>query len=324
MYFRKHLHTFMNFYSKTGKMALGTRLRKLSESITDDAAKIYQLYGVDLQPRWFPVFYLLSEQAEMPITTIANEIGHSHVSVSQIVKEMIRKGFVVEKKDKGDGRKTLVSLSRKGKDQAFKIQDQYKDVTGTVEALLSQTNNDLWKAMEEWEHLLEQKSLVKRVHEQKKTRESSAISLVPFSKKYQRAFKALNEEWISKYFKMEEADYKVLDNPQAHILKEGGYIVMAMYHNEPVGTGALVKMNNEVYELVKMAVSPAVQGKGVGYLLSQHLIDKAREMGAKKVYLESNTILKPAINLYYKLGFQKVSARETPYERCNIQMELSL
>jgi hypothetical protein len=47
-------------------------------------------------------------------------------------------------------------------------------------------------------------------------------------------------------------------------------------------------------------------------------------MGAKKIYLESNTILKPAINLYHKMGFQKVSGLATPYKRCNIQMELVL
>ncbi|RZL43422.1 MAG: MarR family transcriptional regulator, partial [Pedobacter sp.] len=40
------------------------------------------------------------------------------------------------------------------------------------------------------------------------------------------------------------------------------------------------------------------------------------------IYLESNTILKPAINLYHKLGFEKIAGKPTPYTRCNIQMEL--
>ena len=93
----------MDFYSKTGKMAIGTRLRKLGESITEDAAHIYKLYDVQLQPRWFPVFYVLSQGSYMPITAIANEIRHSHVSVSHIVKEMKKKGLVVDKTDKTDG-----------------------------------------------------------------------------------------------------------------------------------------------------------------------------------------------------------------------------
>ena len=49
-------------------------------------------------------------------------------------------------------------------------------------------------------------------------------------------------------------------------------------------------------------------------------------MGARKVYLESNTILTPALSLYEKLGFQTLpdDARASPYERCNIQMERDL
>ncbi|MEM9723701.1 MAG: GNAT family N-acetyltransferase, partial [Bacteroidota bacterium] len=74
----------------------------------------------------------------------------------------------------------------------------------------------------------------------------------------------------------------------------------------------------------KMAVSPSAQGKNIGWLLGQAVINSAKELGASKIYLESNTVLKPAINLYYKMGFQKISGRYTPYKRANIQMELVL
>jgi len=305
-------------------MAIGTRLRKLGESITEDAAQIYKLYDVQLQPRWFPVFYVLSQGTYMPITAIANAIRHSHVSVSQIVKEMKKKGLVIDKMDNTDARKTLVALSNKGKREAEKIKDQYKDVGHAVEAIFSQTSYDLWKAIEEWEHLLEQKTLLKRVVEQKKAREQSDIEVVPYSKKHRKAFKELNVEWIDKYFKMEEADLKYLDHPENNILKKGGYIAMALYNSQPVGTCALVKMDKETFELAKMAVSPEYRGKGIGYLLCRHVKDKARELGGKKLYLESNTILKPAIDLYYKMGFQKVSRQPSPYDRCNIQMECVL
>ena len=85
-------------------------------------------------------------------------------------------------------------------------------------------------------------------------------------------------------------------------------------------------MNDPEYdfELAKMAVSPKAQGKNIGYLLGRAIIDQAKTFGASKVYLESNTILKPAISLYHKLGFTKVAGRPSPYERSNIQMELIL
>ncbi|TDO71096.1 MarR family protein [Flavobacterium chryseum] len=314
----------MGFFDKVGKVALGSRLRLMTASITDDAAKIYELYGVDFMPKWFPVFYVLTEEREITITEIANEIGHSQPSVSKIVQEMITAGLVEENEKTNDKRRNIVVLTKQGLLLSKKIKLQCIDVEAAVESLIAESNHNLWAALEEWEFLLEQKSLFKRVNEQKKTRESQYVQIVEYEYKYQDAFKALNVEWISTYFEMEEADYKALDHPKEYILDKGGKIFVALYQNEPVGVCAMIKMQDENYdfELAKMAVSPKAQGKNIGWLLGQTIVENAKKQGAKKLYLESNTILKPAINLYHKLGFQKISGLATPYKRCNIQMEL--
>ena len=316
----------MDFFDKVGKVALGSRLRLMTASITDDAARIYELYGVDFMPKWFPVFYVLTEEREITITEIANEIGHSQPSVSKIVQEMISAGLVEENGKTNDKRRNMVALTKEGLLLSKKIKLQCLDVEAAVESLIAESNHNLWAALEEWEFLLEQKSLFKRVNEQKKTRESQDVQIVAYEPKYHEAFKALNVEWISTYFEMEEADYKALDNPKEYILDKGGQIFVALYQNEPVGVCAMIKMKDANYdfELAKMAVSPKAQGKNIGWLLGQTIIENAKKEGAKKLYLESNTILKPAISLYHKLGFQKISGLATPYKRCNIQMELAL
>lgn len=316
----------MEVFEKLGKVAIGSRLRMLTDTITNDAAEIYKLYRIEMQPKWFPVFYALSQNQEKTITSIAREIGHSHPSVSKIIAEMVKAGLVNEKKDTADGRRNMVSLSARGRQITAQIQDQYTDVGNAIDELSAAANHNLWKAIEEWEFLLGQKSLLQRVQEQQKIRESRLVHITEYEPAYAEAFKALNEEWISRYFKMEEADYKALDHPQEYILDKGGYIFVALYRNEPVGVCALLKMQDEAYdfELAKMAVSPKAQGKNIGYLLGKAALDKARTLGAKAVYLESNTILKPAINLYHKLGFKKVVGLTSPYERCNIQMAVEL
>lgn len=157
-----------------------------------------------------------------------------------------------------------------------------------------------------------------------KLREGVDVQIVPFVPKYAADFKNLNEAWISQYFKMEEADYKSLDHPQEYILDKGGYILIALYLNEPVGVCALLKVDNDTFELAKMAVSAKVKGKGIGFMLCNAAKEKAKNIGAKKLRLESNTILKPAINLYHKLGFKEITGIPSPYQRCNIQMELAL
>lgn len=316
----------MEFFNKVGKAALGSRLRLMTAVITDDASKIYELYGADFVPKWFPVFYTLAEERELTITEIANEIGHSQPSVSKIIREMTVAGLVQENLKTDDKRKNNVVLTKKGLLLAKNIQQQLKDIDVAIDGLIAESKHNLWAALEEWEFLLEQKSMFKRVSDQKKIRESKDVKIVEYKPEYQEAFRALNVEWISTYFEMEPADYKALDNPEEYILNKGGKILVALYENEPVGVCALIKMNNPEYdfEMAKMAVSPKAQGKNIGWLLGQAIVEKSKELGAKKIYLESNTILKPAINLYYKLGFEKVFGLETPYKRCNIQMELKV
>jgi DNA-binding MarR family transcriptional regulator/N-acetylglutamate synthase-like GNAT family acetyltransferase len=314
----------MEFYDQIGKMALGSRLRRLSDLLTEEASQIYALYGIEMQPKWFPVFYVLSRGEEKSITEIAQEIGHTHPSVSQIVREMAKRGYVKEKKGKKDGRKNFVTLSPAGETVREKMQDQFADVGAAVENAMKETQYDLWKAMAEWEFLLEQKSLLRRVQEEKKKRESGAIQIVDYTPEHAAAFKALNVQWITTYFKLEPEDLKALDHPKDYILKKGGHILMAIYEDNPVGTCALIKMKDGGYELAKMAVAPEVRGKNIGFLLGRAAIERGRANGARRIYLESNTILKPAINLYHKLGFKKITGPPSPYERANIQMELKL
>lgn len=317
----------MDFFNKTGKMALGSRLRLLTAKVTEDAAKIYELYDVNFSPKWFPVFFTLSEDGEMTISEIAIEIGHSQPSVTKIIKEMATAGLVKDNLQSNDKRRNVVGLTEKGIEVADKIiKVQCGDIDLAIDSIISEATHNLWEAIEEWEFLLERKSLLKRVHEQKKLRESLDVEIVDYNPQYQAAFKSLNEEWISTYFEMEAADYKALDDPEAYILSKGGKIFVALYNGEPLGVCALIKMEDPVYdfEMAKMAVSPKAQGKNMGWLLGKAIILAAKDMGASKLYLESNTILKPAINLYHKLGFQKIIGRPTPYKRCNIQMELDL
>jgi len=314
----------MDFYNKAGKMALGSRLRRLSELLTEQAAEVYALYEVEIQPKWFPVFYVLSTGEEKSITQIAQEIGHSHPSVSTIVKEMIKKDVVMKSAGNSDGRENYVKLTERGSTINSRMQNQLTDVNAAVETALLETQSDIWKAIEEWEYLLSQKSLLKRVEDEKKLREGKTVEIVNYHPKYQAAFKQLNVEWITTWFKMEEADYKILDHPEEYVVNSGGYILFALLDGKPVGACALVKRDENTFELSKMAVSPEAKGKGIGWLLGNAAIEKTKEAGFKRLYLESNTILKPAISLYYKLGFKRIAGKPSPYERSNIHMELSL
>ncbi len=317
----------MDFFERTGKMAIGSRLRVLTETLTRDAASIYGLYGVDIKPKWFPVFYSLTDEQPKSVTAIAREIGQSHPSVSTIVKEMIIAGLIEDVDDKVDRRCTLITLTEYGKSLSQELIAQLRDVERAVEQISSECDNDLWAAIADWEKALGHKSILDRVKEIKEQREHSEVEIVEYQPQYKKAFYELNRKWIEMYWELEPHDIEVLENPEKHILEKGGHIFVALYNGFPVGVCALCPMPQESaydFELAKLAVNNSIQRKGIGRRLCDAVINKARELGGVMLFLESNTRLKPAIALYRKLGFNELPEYHPAYARGDIQMELSL
>jgi GNAT superfamily N-acetyltransferase len=153
----------------------------------------------------------------------------------------------------------------------------------------------------------------------------SEIHIRGFAPGDEGAFFALNEAWIERYFRMEAKDRKTLGDPAGQILEPGGEILMAEDGDRAVGCCALIPMHAGTYELAKMAVSESHQGRGIGRKLIEAVIARARELGARRLFLETNAKLAPAIRLYESAGFVHVK-RATPseYDRSDVCMELRL
>jgi putative acetyltransferase len=150
------------------------------------------------------------------------------------------------------------------------------------------------------------------------------MEIVAFQPRHAEAWRALNEAWIGKHFTLEAKDREVLDDPVGKIIAKGGHIFMAEREGEPVGCVGLIAMADGGFEVAKMTVSEAARGTGLGRILMQACIDKAREVGAPRLYLETNDSLGPALGLYRASGFVDLPPRDTPYARANVFMELPL
>lgn len=153
---------------------------------------------------------------------------------------------------------------------------------------------------------------------------AETVEILPYQPEHQAAFRDLNVEWITRYFVLEDLDRRMLDDPQGYILNPGGYIFMARHAGQIVGTCALIKEPNGVYELAKMAVTPAAQGLGIGWALGQAAIAQARAIGAHELELLSNRKLAPALALNRKLGFAEAPLPPSEYQRADIRMVLPL
>ena len=150
------------------------------------------------------------------------------------------------------------------------------------------------------------------------------LHIITYQIQHQPDFKRLNVAWIARYFTVEPHDTAQLDDPQHHILDDGGQILLAELEGNIVGTVALVRAEAGVFELAKMAVDEAYQGRQIGKRLGEAALDWARQQGAREVFLESNRRLVPALTLYQRLGFQEVAMVETPYARADIRMAINL
>ena len=151
------------------------------------------------------------------------------------------------------------------------------------------------------------------------------IEIIPFDPKYSADFKNLNLDWLNRYFRVEPHDDEVLGDPEKHIIKPGGIIFFAREGKRILGTVALMKIDDNIFELTKMAVTPQAQGKKIGQKLMVHTLEFAKEQGWKTLILYSNRKLENAIYIYKKYGFEEIPLEDNnPYGRGDIKMKLEL
>lgn len=317
----------MDLVKNLGLLALGSRLKMLAELLYRDVSRVYKSLNLDFEPRFFLVFYVLINKKEIKITDLARETGLSQPAISQATESMEKKGLVKFIKDKNDERKKIVALSRKGQLLVPVLEKIWKDILSAHEDLSVSTETDIIYVIGKIEDSLKQRSLYERILEKSKQREINTVDIVDYSSPLKPYFKELNYQWLKKYFSVEEKDEKMLSNPERYILKKGGFILFSRVGGCICGTVAMVKHNDGSFEMTKMCVSEKYQGRQIGKKLAIEAINKAKKLGAKKIFLETSKNLDRAVSLYKKLGFREVPYKNgsaSEYKRPTFKMEIKL
>ncbi|WP_062521086.1 GNAT family N-acetyltransferase [Demequina silvatica] len=142
-----------------------------------------------------------------------------------------------------------------------------------------------------------------------------------------RAFRELNEQWITEIFALEDEDRRQLEDPVGQLVEPGGAVLVARKDDAVVGCVGIARTHDGVVEIVKMAVDPRHRGHGTGRRLLLAAIERARALGAVRIELESNRKLDAAVHLYEELGFRHLGHDEYepgPYARADVAMALDL
>lgn len=150
------------------------------------------------------------------------------------------------------------------------------------------------------------------------------VEVIEWEDKYSIDFMSLSIEWLEKYVFVEPSDLEILNHPHAVILDKGGNIFFAKYADRIVGTVAMIKGDADTFELAKLAVSEEFKGLKIGNQLMEKCMQFAKKNGAKMIMLYTNHKLIPAIGLYKKYGFKKVTLEHNKYLESDMKMELVL
>ena len=149
------------------------------------------------------------------------------------------------------------------------------------------------------------------------------ISIEEYDTKFDKDFFVLNKAWIEESWILEESDKKDLLNPKK-IFDNGGQVFFAVENQTTIGTVAMIKSSEHMFELAKMTVKEGYRGNGIANILMNQCINFAKQNNAKEIFLISNDSLTIARNLYDKYGFKEVDLDSQKYDRGNVKMRLTL
>lgn len=121
----------------------------------------------------------------------------------------------------------------------------------------------------------------------------------------------------------EEDTDQDLASVESFYFENGGYFAVVEDEGKIIASTGLHKIDSRRCELRKMYMLPEYRGRGLGRQLLSFSIDKARAMGFEVMTLETASVLKEAIALYEKFGFEKHDSANL-VSRCDQAYQLSL
>jgi putative acetyltransferase len=85
-----------------------------------------------------------------------------------------------------------------------------------------------------------------------------------------------------------------------------GAFLLVVRDGRTVGCGAVRRLEAGTAEMKRMYVVPELRGRGLGHLLVEALEARARELGARRLVLETGIRQEVAIALYRAMGYRPI------------------
>ena len=152
----------MDYLKSKGGAALGARLRRLSEAVDGDAARIYAELGVTFEQRWFGVLNQLLLGGPATVGAIAAALRITHASVSQTRQSLEAAGLLTSEPDLADGRRRRLVLTDEGRNLADQLAPLWKAFEAAAEELNAEAGNVV-AVLDRLDAALAERSLFQRI-----------------------------------------------------------------------------------------------------------------------------------------------------------------
>lgn len=150
--------------TKLGFLSGGARLRRIYEKLQMSGDRIYADSGLEFRSSWFPVYYTLtSAPAPLTVMEITDQIAFSHITVNNILKELLAKKLVKIEPNPDDRRSKLVSLTKKGEALRDKLTPIWERIADAIHDVFTTAHPEIIAILESIDEQLDEKSLYSRV-----------------------------------------------------------------------------------------------------------------------------------------------------------------
>jgi ribosomal protein S18 acetylase RimI-like enzyme len=86
-----------------------------------------------------------------------------------------------------------------------------------------------------------------------------------------------------------------------------GTFILAEVKGKIAGCVGIRRYSDEFCEMKRMYVRPEFRGLGIGQLMCSYVIERSKDLGYPKIYLDTNAEMRSAVNLYVHAGFKSIS-----------------
>lgn len=154
-----------------GLLTLGSRFKRIGESLQANTQRILQMHGLDLQGAQCPYLAALDRQGPLTVGEIAESVGVSQPGATRAIGQMVEAGLMTMAVSDDDQRRRLVSLTDAGRDVvAFAKDEVWPDIEAAVADLCRGFEADLLRQLAIIEDGLAERPLIQRLGKDGKSR----------------------------------------------------------------------------------------------------------------------------------------------------------